>query len=335
MFKEISYSLAPCVNEFTLQLPDFSKESVESLVKLSNLNWTEHQAWNVEDLELFQHLGILVRVKLRESPDIVIDEIIEDDPEEPVLQVQRKLKPKCKSLRTANLVKPASNQNNNSRKRKGKSVDGKVVSPRNTNMKQTCDGGITIKKCKVMLKNEKFTNICPSSYASIVSMDNVIEGEKTDETKNIPNTPVVMVENPLYDIRMETNKDRVLESLTNTGTDSFEGEKEDNVIEEIVTLIKTNDIKNNEQENCIKRESIFKTEENDEEKEEQTKEVDSEGDSPDEEEEYHQIQRTLIQEQDLSDDEGSDDEDHLDYTALHNTRDTILKELGLSDDESS
>ena len=90
--------------------------------------------------------------------------------------------------------------------------------------------------------------------------------------------------------------------------------------EEILDIIKTNDIKKNT--------NIFKEEikDNDE------KEVDRE---PDEEESDHdQIQKAIILEQDFSDDEDSKQEDCLSYTALHNTRDTILKELGLSDDEN-
>ena len=92
-----------------------------NLVKLSNLDWTEHQAWSVEDLELFQHLGIVVSVKLRDSqdPDIVIDEVIEDDPDpaEPAIQVQRIPKQMCKSVKATNLLKPVSVKNNNSRNR--------------------------------------------------------------------------------------------------------------------------------------------------------------------------------------------------------------------------
>ena len=351
MFREISFSLGPCVNEFTIQLPDFSIESVRNLVKLSNLDWTEHHAWSVEDLELFQHLGIVVSVKLKDSPDpdIVIDEVIEDDPDPavPAIQVPRIPKQKCKNVRAANLLKPVSVKNNNSRKRKRKSADAKRVICRNVNMKQTYDG--LIKKCQVMLKNEKFTNIDSTPSVSTLSMENFIEREKTGQTKNVPKTPVIMVENPLYDNRMETNQYSVSKSLKiNTKTDGFESEEEEKnyVIEEILSIIKTTDIKNNEQENYIKRKNVLKKEENDDEKEveqrnevdgdeEEDEEEDEEDDEEDDEEEYHQIQKTLILEQDFSDDEGSDVEDYLDNTALHNERDTLLKELGLSDDESS
>ena len=307
-------------------------------MKLSNLDWTEHQAWSVEDLELFQHLGIVVSVKLRDSPDpdIVIDEVIEDDPDsgEPAIQVPRIPKKKCKSVRAANLLNPVSVKNNNSRKRKMKSADGKGVSCRNVNMKQTYDG--LIKKCQVILKKEKFKNIDSTSSVSTLSMENFIEREKTGQTKNVPKTPVIMVENPLYDHRLETNQDSVSKSpKINTKREGFEsGEEENHVIEEILSIIKTTDIRNNEQENYIKRKNILKKEKNDDEKEvEQRNEVD--GDEEEDEEEYHQIQKTLILEQDFSDDEGSDDEDYLDNTALHNERDTLLKELGLSDDETS
>ena len=328
LFRKISLSLGPCVNQFTIQLPDFSQESVSNLVKLSNLDWTEHQVWSGEDLELFQSLGIVVSVKLRSSPDpdILIDEIIEDDPVEPVLP-KPKGNAKLKSVKKANLLKPASVKNNNSRsrKRKMKSVDVNVVSPRNVDMRQTYDGyncSLTVKKCKVMLKKETFANIDPRSSVTVSSLEKLErESERTDVTrplpaksevirKSVPKAPVMLVENPLYDNGMEDYQ-------TNTKTDSFETDpEEDHVIDEIVSLIKTNDL----------NKRIEKVEE-------QLKEVDREDHSTDEEEEF-EIQKTLILDQDFSDDEGSDDEDYLGYTALHNKRDTILKELGLSDDDS-
>ena len=134
LFRKISFSLGPWVKDFTIQLPDFSRESVSKLEKLSSLNWTEHHIWSVEDLELFQHLGIVVSVKLRErhSPDIFIDEIIEDEPAESQVKVQRilpksKSNAKLKKVKTSNLLKPASVKNNNGRRRKGNSVNVKVI----------------------------------------------------------------------------------------------------------------------------------------------------------------------------------------------------------------
>ena len=322
LFRKISYSLGPCVKPFAIQLPDFSQESVRNLVKLSNLDWTEHQVWSVEDLELFQQLGIVVSVKLRERPDIVIDEIIEDDPAEPRIP-KFKGNPKLKRVKTAELLKPASAKNNNSRKRKRKSVD---VSPRNIDRTQTCDvysSSVTVKNCKVMLKKEKFANLDPSCSVLLSTIEKFIESVKTDVTKqtqarselmrkNVPRDPVMLVENPLYDNPMENH----------------ETEKDDQVIEEILSIIKTNNLKNSE--NCIKSTNILRKEEIQMDYEEEEEE---EADCPDEEE-RDQIRRTLILDQDFSDEEGSDEEDYLDSTALHNTRDIILKELGLSDDDS-
>ena len=320
LFRKISFSLGPWVKDFTIQLPDFSRESVSKLEKLSSLDWTEHHIWSVEDLELFQHLGIVVSVKLRErhSPDIFIDEIIEDEPAESQVKVQRilpksKSNAKLKKVKTSNLLKPASVKNNNGRKRKGNSVNVKVI--------KNYDGfkcSVTVKKCRVMLKKEKFADNDSTCNVSVSSLENLSEIEKTDVTmrrqaeligKNLLEDPVMLVENPLYD---------GMENVENTKTDIIESE--DHVIEEILDIIKTNDIKKNT--------NIFKEEikDNDE------KEADRE---PDEEESDHdQIQKAIILEQDFSDDEDSKQEDCLSYTALHNTRDTILKELGLSDDEN-
>ena len=132
------------------------------------------------------------------------------------------------------------------------------------------------------------------------------------QRKTSPKAPVILVENPLYD----------------DDDGSFESDEGDQVIEKILSIIKTNDKRKCEKEG-IKREEI------DAEKEEdQRKEALREGQSSEEEEECDQIQKKLIQAQDFSDDEGSDEEEeYLDYNALHRTRDSILKELGLSDDD--
>ena len=337
LFRKISISLGPCINEFTIQLPDFSQESVNNLVKLSNLDWTEHHVWSGEDLELFQSLGIVVSVKLRDSPDILIDEIIEDDPAEPVVP-RPKRNAKLKSVKTANLLKPASVKNNNSRSRKRKlnSVDVDVISPRNIQTKHTYDGyncSPTVKKCKVMLKKETFANIDPSFSVTVSSLERreresdtphvtkPIPAKSERGRKNLAVAPVMLVENPLYDNGEEDNQ-------TNIEINSFETEQEDRIIDKIVSIIKTNDLIKGIK--SLKKEEI---ENSDEKEKKQLKEADREEHSTDKEEEY-EIQKTLILDQDFSDDEGSDHEDYLGSSALHNTRDTILKELGLSDDDS-
>ena len=77
-----------------IHLPDFSEQSVRSLKKLSDSAWTDCQLWSVEDLTLFQHLGIGVSVSQGEyggsSPDILIDDIIEDDPAQSSQPAKRK-----------------------------------------------------------------------------------------------------------------------------------------------------------------------------------------------------------------------------------------------------
>ena len=77
-----------------IHLPDFSEQSVRSLKKLSDSAWTDGQLWSVEDLTLFQHLGIGVSVSQGEyggsSPDILIDDIIEDDPAQSSQPAKRK-----------------------------------------------------------------------------------------------------------------------------------------------------------------------------------------------------------------------------------------------------
>lgn len=306
LLRSIFSSVGPCLQDYTILLPDFSQQSVSSLKKLSSLDWTDFELWNKEDVELFQLLGIDLTIGTMEyeesNSDIIMDEIIEPDP---YPMTENKLLPKRKDMKRA--VERALKRNTKRLdKRRRDHSEEKGETHQSSSSRDFGSDNISLKKRRVTLKS-------PSRLSENFNHQTIPEAPQ-DKTRtcnrNVKSRPSVLVENHL-DVGEE---EKMIEA---------KGEEMSNYV---------NPTKRKEN---VKDETIFVSESN--VRLEGPELIQQQADTDNfSENDLDQIQRTLLQQQEFSDDEETEeDEDTLDFSALYKARDNLRRELGLSDDEDA